>query len=203
MIDKQYLAMVRDGDMDGFTALREFYRSALIACTYSAFKGLELPFDTITTPEHVAEETWTDFVMHVIKQGYEHIDNVIAYLCRAAHNKAYKTSLVHRRRVSFNDLLDEVLPSKDSIEDEVIQRETSIENSLTALKIILLINQMPELPAKQRAALLLRDVAGATSREIAYICDVKPGSVDSMISQARAKIRKRLGVVKAAKKRKK
>jgi RNA polymerase sigma-70 factor (ECF subfamily) len=63
------------------------------------------------------------------------------------------------------------------------------ENAIHAQERALLMNALLTLPEKQRAALVLRDLEGLTTEEVARVLHSRPVTVRSQISSARAKLK--------------
>ena len=63
------------------------------------------------------------------------------------------------------------------------------ENAIHAQERALLMNALLTLPEKQRAALVLRDLEGLTTEEVACVLHSRPVTVRSQISSARAKLK--------------
>jgi RNA polymerase sigma factor (sigma-70 family) len=196
MTDEAYLAMMQAGDMTGLIALQRKYRAAILACAYSGFRSRKLPYDSISTPQHLAEETWHDFALHVMKHGYEHINNIVAYVCSMAKAKAGDIADQRGGKKIKYDPFEDIYPSKHSIERDFIDKETSAERTLHAFAIFYQLVSRQDIPARQRLAMFLRDYGGMSSKEIGEMLEVAPSSVDSMVSQARAKLRRVFGVKK-------
>jgi RNA polymerase sigma-70 factor (ECF subfamily) len=114
-----------------------------------------------------------------------------AWLYKIATNTCLDTLKRSKRRagVTFNELpwlqpfpdrlLDEVAPIEEQPEAVVVARET-IE--LTYIALIQL------LPARQRAALILRDVLGWSAAETAAVLDTSVAAANSALQRARATI---------------
>jgi RNA polymerase sigma-70 factor (ECF subfamily) len=114
-----------------------------------------------------------------------------AWLYKIATNTCLDTLKRSRRSagVTFNELpwlqpfpdrlLDEIAPTEEQPEAVVVARET-IE--LTYIALIQL------LPARQRAALILRDVLGWSAAETASALDMSVAAANSALQRARATI---------------
>lgn len=73
---------------------------------------------------------------------------------------------------------------------EVASIETNAEeNAIRAQQRVLLMSALETLPEKERAALVLRDLEGLTTEEVARVLRSRPVTVRSQISSARAKLK--------------
>ncbi|MDQ1590082.1 MAG: polymerase sigma-70 factor, subfamily [Pyrinomonadaceae bacterium] len=63
------------------------------------------------------------------------------------------------------------------------------ENAIRAQQRVLLMSALETLPEKERAALVLRDLEGLTTEEVARVLRSRPVTVRSQISSARAKLK--------------
>src|SRR3954470_12247966 len=95
------------------------------------------------------------------------------WLFRIAHNEA--VSILRRRRATF-ELKD--APAAGDLEDQVAERE-----ELRALR-----RDLAELPERQRAALILRELNGLSHVEIGAVLGVSPAAVKTAIFEARSAV---------------
>ncbi|GAA3100684.1 RNA polymerase sigma-70 factor (ECF subfamily) [Kribbella aluminosa] len=87
-----------------------------------------------------------------------------------------------------DDLLDEIAPPKDQPDAVVVARETIELTFLIALQA---------LPARQRAALIARDVLGWSAAETAGLLDTSVAAANSALQRARTTMQQRLPVRRA------
>src|SRR5262245_55490141 len=85
------------------------------------------------------------------------------WLFRIAHNEAI--SILRRRRDT--DELDDSAPDVGELEDRVAERE----------ELRLLRDDLDDLPDRQRAALVLRELSGFSHVEIGAVLDLSPAAV--------------------------
>ena len=114
------------------------------------------------------------------------VDNLRPWLYRIATNTCLDLIKSRRRQLERLDSLAEVpwlQPYPDQLLDETVERET-IE--LAFLAVIQL------LPPAQRAALILREVAGWSANETAELLELSVPAVNSALQRARATLRERL-----------
>src|SRR4051812_40334275 len=93
------------------------------------------------------------------------------WLFRIAHNEAI--SILRRRRAT--DALDDTAGDAGELEDRVAERE---ELRLLAL-------DLEDLPERQRAALVLRELSGFSHAEIGTVLELSPRAVKQTIFEAR------------------
>ncbi|HXM45701.1 MAG TPA: sigma-70 family RNA polymerase sigma factor [Bryobacteraceae bacterium] len=110
-----------------------------------------------------------------------HLDQTRGYepwLYRVTVNVCRDTARVRRRSVALEDVPDLVAPQPDAYHDAArAQQREIIRRGLSCLG------------EKERAALVLRDVEGLSTREVAGILDSSENTVRSQICSARLKLR--------------
>ena len=93
------------------------------------------------------------------------------WLFRIAHNEAIS---ILRRRKTTDELSD--IPDERPFEDTIAERE----------ELRLLQMDLADLPERQRAALVLRELNGLSHAEIGVVLELSPGAVKQAIFEARS-----------------
>jgi RNA polymerase sigma-70 factor (TIGR02960 family) len=120
------------------------------------------------------------------RETLDSVENLRAWLYKVATNTCLDLIKRRRRQLERIDSLAEVpwlQPYPDQLLDEMVERET-IE--LAFLAVIQL------LPPPQRAALILREVAGWSANETAELLELSVPAVNSAVQRARATLREHL-----------
>ena len=97
------------------------------------------------------------------------------WLFRVAHNEA--VSILRRRRPN-EPLEEQYEPSRDTVETSVAQRE----------RLAQLVADLQQLPIKQRAALLMRELSGLSIEELASALGVSAGAAKQTLFEARSSL---------------
>ncbi|HSU34070.1 MAG TPA: RNA polymerase subunit sigma-70 [Propionibacteriaceae bacterium] len=174
-------------DLD-FAERAEHHRSELQVHCYRML-------GSFTDAEDLTQETLLRAWRH--RDDLREGDNVRAWLYKIATNACLDHIKAHRRRVpslaSFRDipwlepypdrLLAQSAPAGEEPPARAIERETI---ALTFLAVIQL------LPARQRAAIILRDVLEWPVPDIAALLDLSPAAVNSALQRGRATLRTQL-----------
>jgi RNA polymerase sigma-70 factor (ECF subfamily) len=103
--------------------------------------------------------------------------NVSTWLYRIVTNQSIDAMRGRKRRPPPTDTADEATSDLASAEQKLALSELE--------------DWMSELPADQRAALVLKAVEGLTSPEIAEVLQCSEGAVEQRLVRARAALRKR------------
>ncbi len=186
------LALARDGDDDAFGELAAIYRAELRAHCYRFLGSV-----------HDAEDALQEALIRAWRglSGFQGRGSVRGWLYAIATNTALDTARQRSRRelpFAFGEGTDreagrpepswlEPFPDQWLTADEAwspesrYQRRESIE--------LAFIIALQELPPLQRAALLLREVAGFPTTDIAGQLGTSAASVNSALQRARAGIR--------------
>src|SRR5256712_2502005 len=97
------------------------------------------------------------------------------WLFRVAHNEA--VSILRRRR-QHEPFEEQHEPSRDTVEASAAQRE----------RLTQLVADLQELPIKQRAALLMRELSGLSIEEVASALGVSAGAAKQTLFEARSSL---------------
>ncbi|HEY4854178.1 MAG TPA: RNA polymerase subunit sigma-70 [Streptosporangiaceae bacterium] len=177
-------------NMDGpdFEVLTRRHRRELHVHCYRMLACLDEADDAV-------QETFLRAWRH--RERFEGESLLRAWLYRIATNVCLDMIRARSRRVpefhSFAEvswlqpypdrLLDEIAPAEDQPDAVAVARETIELAFLAALQI---------LPARQRAALILRDVLGMPARETASLLDTTVAAANSALQRARATMQEHL-----------
>src|SRR5216684_2689382 len=177
-------------NMDGpdFEVLTRRHRRELHVHCYRMLACLDEADDAV-------QETFLRAWRH--RERFEGESLLRAWLYRIATNVCLDMIRARSRRVpefhSFAEvgwlqpypdrLLDEIAPAEDQPDAVAVARETIELAFLAALQV---------LPARQRAALILRDVLGWPARETASLLDTTVAATNSALQRARATMKEHL-----------
>jgi RNA polymerase sigma-70 factor (ECF subfamily) len=124
-----------------------------------------------------------DMVQEVLAQAYYKLSMarddlpLEPWLFKIAHNRCI--DFLRRRKVGVVEIGD--LPDVGAIADDDVEQRQEVGRALVAL--------VTELPPKERACVLLKDVFDYSLADIADIVDSTVGGVKSALHRARAKLR--------------
>jgi len=166
--DEQLVALVRAGDDRAFAAIHERYEARLVAYARQLLGGAH----------HDAEEVVQDgFVRAIRALRADGRDMALtAWLYTIVRNRALD---VLRRPVRTTDLEPHAGALRDDGGDphERLARAEEIKALVAGLK---------RLPERQRTALVMHEMGGASHRAIARRLDVTTGGSKALVSRARA-----------------
>ncbi|GLY69131.1 RNA polymerase subunit sigma-70 [Amycolatopsis taiwanensis] len=200
-MDELAAGAMNRGDEVAFTTLVERHRRELRAHCYRMLGSLEDAEDLV---QETFLRAWRS------RAGFAGASTVRVWLYRIATNACLDVLAYRRRRAlpyelsrpadpdvqlppvaepvwlqPFPDrLLEPMAPSEQGPDAAVVARET-IELTFVAT--------LQTLPARQRAVLVLRDVLGWSSAEVASALDTSVPATNSALQRARATLRTRLG----------
>jgi RNA polymerase sigma-70 factor, ECF subfamily len=172
------IGSARTGDEEAFVRLTSPHRTALHAHCYRLLGSL-----------HDADDAMQETLLRAWRglEGFEPRAPVVAWLYRIATNVSLRM-LEQRKRAAAVDAhlepypeeLIAALPSADVGPDSVVESREAIGLAFVAAVQLL--------PPKQRAVLVLRDVLGWSSREVAGLLDDTVAAVNSALQRARARL---------------
>ncbi|HEX2873358.1 MAG TPA: sigma-70 family RNA polymerase sigma factor [Polyangiaceae bacterium] len=131
----------------------------------------------VTDAEDVVQEAYVKAHRALMTGEFDGRANVSTWLYRIVTNQSIDAMRSRKRRPQPTDTADESTSDLASAEQKL---------ALTELE-----DWMSELPADQRAALVLKAVEGLTSPEIAEVLQCSEGAVEQRLVRARAALRKR------------
>lgn len=161
--DDELRTLAAGGDAGAFAELYERHHQALYRYCRSIVRHDEDARDAL-------HSTWTN-AWAALRSGDRDVP-VRPWLFRIAHNEAIS---VLRRRREHDDLDGVVTAAAGGVEDDVHLRE----------RVATLRSDLAELPERQRAALLLRELAGLAHEEIAQVFGVSASAAKQSIYEAR------------------
>lgn len=132
---------------------------------------------SVVDAEDVVQEAYVKAYRALVSGEFDGRANVSTWLFRIVTNQAIDAMRGRARRPRPTDTADDSISDLASAEQQLALTELS--------------EWMSELPADQRAALVLKAVEGMTSPEIAEILECSEGAVEQRLVRARAALRKR------------
>ena len=179
-IDQELVARARSGDMTAFELLVVKYQRRVAA----QIRGL-------VRSANVVEELTQEVFLH----AYDHISDLRegvafwAWLSAISRNTAsgYLRRQQHRLDAKSRE------PNDTQDDSEILQFAASAEQEVIAQELFAAIDEaMAELPAKQRDALMLREIDGLDYKAIAASVGSPVNTVRSLIFRARESIAKKV-----------
>jgi len=165
--DEQLVDLVRSGDDRAFTAIHDRYQARLVAYARQLLGGAH----------HDAEEVVQDAFVRALRalRADDREMALKAWLFTIVRNRALD---VLRRPVRTTDLEPHAPLLRDSAADpsERFERAEELDALLAGLR---------RLPERQRTALVLHEMGGASHKAIARRLDVTTGGSKALVSRAR------------------
>ncbi len=161
---------VRSGDAAAFQAIVDATSARLVRLAARML-------GSVVDAEDVVQEAYVKAYRALQTGEFDGRANVSTWLFRIATNQAIDAMRSRARRPRPTDTADDSISDLASAEQQLALSELS--------------DWMSELPADQRAALVLKAVEGMTSPEIAEILECSEGAVEQRLVRARAALRKR------------
>ena len=165
--DGRLARLARGGSTAAFAALYQRHHQALYRYCLSI----------VRTPEDAQDALQSTFERAFAALQASRRDVAMRpWLFRIAHNEA--VSILRRRRRAGDDQIDAGMPSAFTVEGTVAQRE----------RMATLVADLQQLPVRQRAALLMRELSGLSIGEIAVALSISPGAAKQTLFEARASL---------------
>jgi RNA polymerase sigma-70 factor (ECF subfamily) len=161
---------VRSGDAAAFQRIVEATSTRLVRLAARML-------GSIVDAEDVVQEAYVKAYRALTTGDFDGRANVSTWLYRIVTNQAIDAMRGRARRPKPTDTADDSISDRASAEQQLALSELS--------------DWMSELPADQRAALVLKAVEGMTSPEIAEVLECSEGAVEQRLVRARAALRKR------------
>jgi RNA polymerase sigma-70 factor (ECF subfamily) len=162
--------LVRSGDAAAFQRIVDATSSRLVRL------GARI-LGNVADAEDVVQEGYVKAYKALVGGEFDGKASVATWLYRIVANQAIDALRRRQRQPKPTDSVDEGQSDAGSAEEHFALRELS--------------EWMSELPAEQRAALVLKAVEGLTSAEIAAIMQCSEGAVEQRLVRARAALRQR------------
>src|SRR5262245_42458243 len=191
------LARARAGDEHAFRELVEPYRRELQVHCYRILGSVQDAEDLL---QETLVAAWRGL------GGFEERASVRVWLYRIATNRCLNALRDRRRRPQESAMVEPPEPTRlseplwlepypDVLLDGLGDTSLGPESRYEATEAIALafVAALQHLPPRQRCALVLRDVLGLPSRDVAGILEVTEASVKSALQRARTTLRDRLG----------
>jgi len=161
---------VRSGDAPAFQRIVDATSTRLVRLAARML-------GSVVDAEDVVQEAYVKAYRALMTGEFDGRANVTTWLYRIVTNQAIDAMRSRARRPRPTDTADESISDLASAEQQLALTELS--------------DWMEELPADQRAALVLKAVEGLTSPEIAEVLQCSEGAVEQRLVRARAALRKR------------
>jgi RNA polymerase sigma-70 factor (TIGR02960 family) len=194
--EERGLRRARAGDADAFRQLTEPYRGQLRAHCYRMLGSLQDAEDAL---QETMLAAWRGLA------GFEGRSSVQTWLYRIATNRCLNVRRGRSRRPELPSMPEPqpptrmaeplwVQPYPDALLEGVPDRAPgpAARYEMRESMELVFVTALQRLPARQRAALVLRDVLGFSVREVATMLDAGEASAKSALQRARATLARRL-----------
>jgi RNA polymerase sigma factor (sigma-70 family) len=161
--DDRLARLVEGGSERAFATIYERYHQRLYRYCYSILHDCDDAYDALQSTLAV--------VFAALQRGQRHAP-LRPWLFRIAHNEAISLARGRRRAAEVTEALKQCAPTAD-------------DRAGGRARLALLVADLRELPARQRGALLMRELSGLSYNEIAIAFEISVGSVKGAIFEAR------------------
>jgi RNA polymerase sigma-70 factor (ECF subfamily) len=175
-VERASIARLKDGDIGGLAALVETYQLQAVRTAYLIVRDRPLAEDI----------TQAAFIRAYERIGqFDSTASFAPWFLRSVANDAIKVVQRARRTRSLDDDADDGILALVLV-DDAAGPEALLEHAEDAAAVWALLGR---LPAKQRAAIVLRYFDGLSDAEIADALDTQPATVRWRLFAARSKLR--------------
>lgn len=174
------VSRARAGDAHAFESLMIETEQRVVAVAWRLLGNREDARDA-------AQETYLRVYKYLAR--FREGEDFQAWLYRITVNVC--RDIARKRRATGGEQLDEAATETEGAAFENLRRGDADAESVTlrTQQLALVRRALATLPAKERAALVLRDLEGLSTEEVALTLGSRPVTVRSQVSSARAKIK--------------
>jgi RNA polymerase sigma-70 factor, ECF subfamily len=179
--DAQLMLRVREGDDTSFALLLERHRGPVVHFMYRMVQN-----------QAVSEELAQEVFLRVFRsrETYEPTAKFTTWLFRIATHVALN-SIRDRKKEKGHETLDEEM--LDGMERQVADRQPTVEQDMVhEVKLREVRQAIEDLPAKQRAAVLMHKYEGLDYAQIAGVLSCSESAIKSLLFRAYESLRGRL-----------
>ena len=179
--DAQLMLLVREGDDTSFALLLERHRGPVVHFMYRMVQN-----------QAVSEELAQEVFLRVYRsrETYEPTAKFTTWLFRIATHVALN-SIRDRKKEKGHESLDEEM--LDGMERQVADRQPTVEQEMVhEVKLREVRQAIEDLPAKQRAAVLMHKYEGLDYTQIAGVLSCSESAIKSLLFRAYEALRDRL-----------
>jgi RNA polymerase sigma-70 factor (ECF subfamily) len=182
--DGELVARLQAGDEDAFATLVRQYQPRLLRVA----RGL---VDSAAVAEEVVQDTWLAVVCGVGR--FEERSSLRTWLFRILVNRARSTGSREHRSAPVGDDVEEVFDRVGAWAVPPTPWPELADDRIVAVGLARKVHAaLPELPAGLREVVVLRDVEGLSSAEVATALGITDGHQRVMLHRARTRLRRRL-----------
>jgi RNA polymerase sigma-70 factor, ECF subfamily len=179
--DAQLMLLVREGDDTSFALLLERHRGPVVHFLYRMVQN-----------QAVSEELAQEVFLRVYRsrETYEPTAKFTTWLFRIATHVALN-SIRDRKKEKGHESLDQEM--LDGMERQVADRQPTVEQEMVhEVKLREVRQAIEDLPAKQRAAVLMHKYEGLDYTQIAGVLSCSESAIKSLLFRAYEALRDRL-----------
>jgi RNA polymerase sigma-70 factor, ECF subfamily len=182
--DAELVARLQAGDEEAFATLVREYQPRLLRVARSLV-------DSTAVAEEVVQDTWLAVVCGVGR--FEERSSLKTWLFRILVNRARTTGSREHRSAPVGDDVEELFDSVGAWAVPPTPWAELVDDRLEAHGLARKVHAaLPELPTGLREVVVLRDVEGLSSADVATALGISDGNQRVMLHRARTRLRRRL-----------